>query len=123
MEQGVYPDGIEDEETSMYHKVALINFDELLTDVVKSGRTPDPKMFLIVEKMYVLGSSCRENGGSLPRAHRQFGTFCSHTTRILATVVICITCARELHPYGKGCVWARPTVVCRVPCRVQRECK
>jgi hypothetical protein len=33
-------------------KVALINFDELLTDVVKSGRTPDPKMSMIVEKMY-----------------------------------------------------------------------
>lgn len=52
MADGVYPDGVEDEETSGYHYVALMNFDLFLSDIVNSGKTPDPRMAQVVEKMY-----------------------------------------------------------------------
>lgn len=52
MENGVYPDGVEDEETSGYHKVALLNFQAQRDAVIASGRTPDPRMDAIIERMH-----------------------------------------------------------------------
>jgi hypothetical protein len=52
MQNGVYPDGVEDEETSHYHGVALSSFDGFFQMAVKSGVKPDPKMAQIIENMY-----------------------------------------------------------------------
>ena len=52
MRTGVYLDGVEDEETSSYHEVALNSFDELFQMVLESGRAPNPEMAAIIEKMY-----------------------------------------------------------------------
>ena len=52
MESGVYPDGVETEETSGYHKVALLNFVSQRDAVVKSGRVPNPLMSSIIVRMH-----------------------------------------------------------------------
>ena len=40
MLDGVYPDGVEDEQTASYHKVALNSFDGLFQTVFQSGQWP-----------------------------------------------------------------------------------
>jgi hypothetical protein len=52
MEHGVYADGVEDEETAHYHRVALNSFNGFLNLVKRAGVTPDPKVVLIVERMF-----------------------------------------------------------------------
>lgn len=52
MEDGVYPDGVEDEETAHYHAVALDNFAGFLALVRESGGTADPRVADIVERMW-----------------------------------------------------------------------
>ena len=52
MRKGVYPDGVEDEETSHYHGVALSSFGGFLTLVQRSKRPPAPGMSAIVQRMW-----------------------------------------------------------------------
>lgn len=52
MEDGVYPDGVEDEETAHYHAVALKSFAGFLALVRESGGTADPRISEIVERMW-----------------------------------------------------------------------
>lgn len=52
MQEGVYPDGVEDEETAHYHAVALQNFAGFLKLVRESGETADPQVSEIVERMW-----------------------------------------------------------------------
>ena len=49
---GVYPDGVETEQTSNYEVVALNSFDNLFEVARQSGRAPAPQMAEIIERMY-----------------------------------------------------------------------
>lgn len=52
MQNGVYPDGVEDEETSHYHGVALKNFDGFYQMTQEVGMVSDPRMATIISRMF-----------------------------------------------------------------------
>jgi len=66
MASGVYPDGVEDEETSMYHKVALTNFYSLLYATEEAGRVANPTMKSVVEGMYSYLAYTLDSAGFSP---------------------------------------------------------
>ena len=57
MQDGVYPDGVEDEETSHYHGVALSSFDGFYQMTQEAGVAPDPRMAKILAGMFNCESS------------------------------------------------------------------
>ena len=49
---GVYPDGVETEQTSSYHLVAADNFNGLANSTLRAGRALDPLLNATLQKMF-----------------------------------------------------------------------
>lgn len=64
---GVYPDGVEIEQTSNYEVVALGSFDNLFEVARQSGRAPDPQLATIIEQMYNYVAYSIDPAGISPR--------------------------------------------------------
>ena len=64
---GVYPDGVETEQTSNYDVVALDSFDHLFEVARQSGRAADPQLARIIERMYNYVAYSIDPAGIAPR--------------------------------------------------------